>query len=283
MSNVVISLGNYNGTDISARPDDEFINATAMCQATGKRWADYWKNKSTQEFLNALAKNLACENSHLLYTSKVNAEFGGGTWVHRRVAIHLAQWCSADFAVWVSGQIENILLGKQVSHKEHAEAHFISVMENCIQRLTDNVVTVGGQITEVKADVTKLGHKVADMSTQLDEIQESIVIRKHLKEETKRKHVQVVHEYYGGRCPCCRKTRIVDDYGIKLINLHFDHFFMRSERCVSKTWAVCNECNASLRDGDKRREKTNQFTAYQDIRRDYEASKLTPYLLGLDR
>lgn len=279
MSGSVISLGNYNGTDISARPDDEFINATAMCQATGKRWAKYWENKSTQEFLDALARNIQGPKTDLAVI--VHGGDSPGTWVHRRVAIHLAQWCSADFAVWVSGQIENILLGKQVSHKEHAEAHFISVMENCIQRLTDNVVTVGGQITEVKADVIKLDCKVSAMGADIESIKESMVLRKHLTDETKNKHTRIVHEYYSGMCPCCRKTRIVDEYGNRIVGvINFDHFYLKNERSVSKTWAVCGPCNSALRDGDKRREKTNQFIAYQDIRSEHENSMQTPLLLG---
>lgn len=32
-----------------------------------------------------------------------------GTWIHRRVAIHLAQWCNAKFAVRVSGWVEELL------------------------------------------------------------------------------------------------------------------------------------------------------------------------------
>ncbi|GAB5404593.1 MAG: hypothetical protein Aurels2KO_28240 [Aureliella sp.] len=72
-----------------------------MCQATGKRWADYWRNQQTQEFIASLARQLNCENSHLLQS---DASRTGGTWVHRRGAIHLAQWCSPDFAVWLTGE-----------------------------------------------------------------------------------------------------------------------------------------------------------------------------------
>jgi hypothetical protein len=34
---------------------------------------------------------------------------GRGTWVHRRLAMHLAQWCNARFAVLVVGWVEELL------------------------------------------------------------------------------------------------------------------------------------------------------------------------------
>ena len=102
-------LGQYNGISIQYHAaDDTFVNATQMCQATGKRWGNYWRNESTQEFVAALAESLSVSNSQLIVSSSVRGDLGGGTWVHRRVALHLAQWCSADFAVWVTEKMEQL-------------------------------------------------------------------------------------------------------------------------------------------------------------------------------
>ena len=40
-----------------------------------------------------------------------------GTWVHRKVAIHLAQWISPDFAIWVTDLVERYVTG-QVTTEE---------------------------------------------------------------------------------------------------------------------------------------------------------------------
>ena len=52
----IVVLGEYNGVAVQARHDDQFIDATAMCQATGKQWNDYYRIGPTGEFLNALSR-----------------------------------------------------------------------------------------------------------------------------------------------------------------------------------------------------------------------------------
>lgn len=114
----------YNGETILTRGDGHW-NATAMCQANGKLWAHYRENASTKEFLEALSAVIgipitAKNGPSGLETGLVDVRQGGppalqGTWVHRRVAIHLAQWCSADFAVRVTGWMEELLTKGRVS------------------------------------------------------------------------------------------------------------------------------------------------------------------------
>ena len=91
----------FNGTSIEQRSLDGYVNLTAMCQATGKQIHHYFDNKSTNDFLNALEASTGIPRSALVLTFK-----GGnnpqGTWGHPQVALHLGQWSSPKFAVWVS-------------------------------------------------------------------------------------------------------------------------------------------------------------------------------------
>lgn len=91
---------------IQQRVSDGYINATAMCKAAGKRWNDYFRLDSTGEFLHELSATTGIpaleQNQGLVQTKQGSPENGGGTWVHPQVAIHLAQWLSAVFAVQVS-------------------------------------------------------------------------------------------------------------------------------------------------------------------------------------
>ena len=82
-----------------------------VSQANGKKWNDYSRNASTQEFLAALASEAGIPVS-LLVESRKGVTSGGreqGTWVHPKVAMHLAQWCSPRFAVVVSGWVLDLL------------------------------------------------------------------------------------------------------------------------------------------------------------------------------
>src|SRR5262245_34632207 len=100
----IITLGTYEEVEIQVRPSDQYLDATAMCRATGKQWNDYSRLQTTEEFLGALSEQTGIPVCDLVTSVK-----GQGTWIHRRVALHLAQWCSPEFAVWVTGKIEELL------------------------------------------------------------------------------------------------------------------------------------------------------------------------------
>ena len=112
----------YNGFEVLQRADG-FWNATAMCRATGKRWNDYWGVGPTQEFLKALSAITATTVIALVQSKPGRPDLGGGTWVHQRVAIHLAQWCDPVFAVHVTLWIEELLTKGTVSIEKPAHAH----------------------------------------------------------------------------------------------------------------------------------------------------------------
>jgi hypothetical protein len=110
----------YNGVLILQRGDG-YWNATAMCQANGKRWNNYLRNQETQEFLAELSREMQIPVARIRATGATTDEIGlvdtvqggpsslQGTWVHRRVAIDLARWCSPAFAVRVNGWVEELL------------------------------------------------------------------------------------------------------------------------------------------------------------------------------
>lgn len=90
------------GVVIYQRPKDGYINATAMCQATGKLWGHYRSNTGTEAFLGELSSDIGIPISELAQSFKGGDPAHQGTWVHPQVAIHLAQWLSPKFAVKVS-------------------------------------------------------------------------------------------------------------------------------------------------------------------------------------
>ena len=92
----------WNGTPISRRTTDGYVNATAMCKANGKRWKDYRESDRCQLYLDAL-ESVAGISVHALVESRSGGAGGGGTWVHPQVAVDLARWISAPFAVWMDG------------------------------------------------------------------------------------------------------------------------------------------------------------------------------------
>lgn len=100
-----------NNSVIDQRASDGYINATALCTVAGKRWHNYLRNETTGHFLRALEAKTLIRIFALV--QEVKYENGVAcTWVHPKVAIHLAQWLSADFAVQVSEWVIDWISGK---------------------------------------------------------------------------------------------------------------------------------------------------------------------------
>ena len=96
---------------ISQRAIDGYINATAMCQAEGKAFADYTRLGTTKAYLQALYADMGIPISELIQSVKGGRPEQQGTWVEPHVALHLGQWLSPEFSVqvnkwvfeWISG------------------------------------------------------------------------------------------------------------------------------------------------------------------------------------
>lgn len=102
MSIQALQSRSWNGTPIQRRTTDGYVNATAMCKANGKRWTKYRESDRANEYLEALATEARISVSGLI-ESRLGGSTGGETWVHPQVAVDLARWISAPFAVWMDG------------------------------------------------------------------------------------------------------------------------------------------------------------------------------------
>jgi hypothetical protein len=100
-----------NNSVIDQRSSDGYLNATQLCQVAGKRWHNYLRNETTGHFLRALSAKTLIRvlDLHQEVTDRSGVK---STWVHPKVAIHLAQWLSADFAVQVSDWVYDWMEGK---------------------------------------------------------------------------------------------------------------------------------------------------------------------------
>ena len=130
------------GINIIARQEDGYINASQLCQAGKKLWKNYFQNKNTKAYLEALLESAGIPAGSLI---KYNSAYGKerATWVHRKVAIHLAQWISPVFSVQVTNWVDELLitgqvtLGQEISSKEIKE-----VFQKKIDSLQQTIETV---------------------------------------------------------------------------------------------------------------------------------------------
>ena len=114
---------------VEQRALDGYINATAMCQAAGKKISHYSDTDGTKAFIKELSSDAGIPASELIQTIKGEEPHLQGTWVHPQVAIHMAQWLSPKFAVQVSKWVYDWMSGKHQPAKMpfHLERHMLNM------------------------------------------------------------------------------------------------------------------------------------------------------------
>jgi predicted GIY-YIG superfamily endonuclease len=126
MSNLI--LREFKGKKIRQRKDG-FMSLTDMCDANGKMFADWNRQKATKEYLKVLRRR-SYVNSH---NGPVEVNVGGspettGAWGDRRVAMRLAQWLSPEFAIQVDEWVVEFLAIK-TDQETFEKSFFFSLYE----------------------------------------------------------------------------------------------------------------------------------------------------------
>jgi hypothetical protein len=136
--------------------EDGMINATMLCKAHGKKLLGHYnENKQTKAYLHALSINIGIPILELFVTT-----VGGnhnGTWVHRKVAIHLAQWLSPSFAVQVSNWLDELFItGSVTLGQEKSQKELETTLQQKIQSLQTTIETVVNKNLTIKSTYSHL-------------------------------------------------------------------------------------------------------------------------------
>lgn len=116
-------------TLILQRVADGYINATALCKATNKLFADYVRLSGTTAYFSALEADMGIPISELVQVRKGGNPQEQGTWVHPQIAVHLAQWASPEFAVQVSKWVIDWMQGKLVRQPKPSDNPFELIIQ----------------------------------------------------------------------------------------------------------------------------------------------------------
>lgn len=121
-----------NNSLIEQRSSDGYINASQLCLAGKRHWNAYAAQEPTRLFLRALATKMQITAAEL-HPEVINENGNKDVWVHPKVAVHLGQWLSADFAVQVSEWVIDWLSGKRVQKNDgsnlpyHIKRHMLNI------------------------------------------------------------------------------------------------------------------------------------------------------------
>jgi hypothetical protein len=134
-----------NGISILARPEDGYINATAMCKAGKKLFANWYQLESTKELIKELETQITKSDigipiSQLVDVKKGNtSQFSQGSWIHPDLAVQLAQWISPTFALQVSRWVRELAhTGSVIVGQEKTQQQLFE-LQNENKNLKDNI------------------------------------------------------------------------------------------------------------------------------------------------
>lgn len=120
----------YKGAEVELT-EEGWFNATNVAEKFGKRPVDWFENKDTIDYINAVAKFLNVPKEALYKTKRGKM---GGTWLHPKLGVRFAQWLDLDFAVWCDIQIDGIIRGTiDAKRLRHEAASSYKVMSSILQ------------------------------------------------------------------------------------------------------------------------------------------------------
>jgi hypothetical protein len=100
-----------------------------MCKAVNREFKHYNENSGTKASIAALSAEVGIPTSELIQSLRGCVPELQGTWVRPRVAMHLAQWASPEFAVVVSGWVWDIVSGEKATLRPRFDdAAFVSAL-----------------------------------------------------------------------------------------------------------------------------------------------------------
>jgi hypothetical protein len=116
--NRILILEDGRQVEIPMR-EDGYILATKMCKSAGKRLTKWKECYDTIKFIKLVIQHTNLTENELIDTYKGNSrKFNQGTWVHPKLAIHLAMWLSSSFCLQVSNWIEEWCSYREENHKK---------------------------------------------------------------------------------------------------------------------------------------------------------------------
>jgi KilA-N domain/T5orf172 domain len=100
-----------NNMVIESRSSDNFINATQLCKAGGKKFGHWFQLDQTKRLISSLEASFKSSIA-IAIPKVVDIQNGGnhsGSWIHPKLAVHLATWLSPEFALQVSDWVLELL------------------------------------------------------------------------------------------------------------------------------------------------------------------------------
>ena len=123
---------------------DGMVNATMLCKAGNKRFNNWFQTNTTKELIQSLESVTGIPAAQLIQVKIGNSlSFEQGSWIHRKLAYHLAMWVSPDFGIQVSNILDTLFTTGEVK------------LERPLKKIIDlSQIDIEAEILEMKLDLS---------------------------------------------------------------------------------------------------------------------------------
>ncbi len=178
------TLNEFAGHTIRMRNSDGYFNGKDMIKINSKKiMADYLRNQQTKEFVKELEKEVG-GNFHLPLIEVITkgANENRGTWVHPKIAIHLAMWISPTFSVKVIDWVHRFLNGDITLVKDIVDRHdavnnttsevLITSLNNKLDEYKSNIQILESSNKNLESTNKNLEIVANNLKSQIDKLNE---------------------------------------------------------------------------------------------------------------
>lgn len=144
MKTEVLMKRDFYQTKINQRSSDKFFNATDLLKFYNEKnnskkvIAEFWSNKSTQAFMDALAMDLNLNVGKSLYLKSdlfesKKGKLSGGTYMHPYLFVKFAMWLSPEFEVQVIKWVYDNLIDFRNNAGDHYKEMCSAINERYVE------------------------------------------------------------------------------------------------------------------------------------------------------
>ena len=155
--------GEFGGFRVVIRAEDGYINGTKLAGEAGKQFKHWKANKQTQEYVHVVTSSVGIPTDDLMdvVTGGRLAELRG-TYVHPKLVIHLAQWCSAEYGYKVT---EIVMDHHAREHRERARAE-----KKARRLLEQKVAAQQAELGDRQDKIDRKRVKISDLKLMMAEM-----------------------------------------------------------------------------------------------------------------
>jgi prophage antirepressor-like protein len=197
-----------NNTELSIQVSkDGYVNVTKLCKAGGKEYKHWKANKESEAVIKAIERSVGITTDLIIRDIRTGKNESRGTFVHRRLALIIAQWISPDFAVQVAAWTEELLLfGSVILGNEKSSEELDNKFQERIIELTQEKEILKQVLENKDQDIKTL-------KTDLLQEQKDVISTKKSLMQTQTKFSQR-HKFTDASCvyilqdPDCKYSKL---------------------------------------------------------------------------